>query len=58
MIEKFEIDERLSLNELFQSYLDSGDYQKYIKNAIKILNFKNGTKIKKILVKSALNSHN
>ena len=41
-IEKFEIDERLSLNELFQSYLDSGDYQKYIQNAIKILNFKNG----------------
>ncbi|KFC33525.1 hypothetical protein FF18_08995 [Elizabethkingia anophelis] len=39
---RFELDEELALKELYSQYQKTGNYQKYLSNAIKIMDFKNG----------------
>lgn len=39
---RFKLDEKSALNELYLQYQQTGDYQKYLSNAIKVMNFKNG----------------
>lgn len=39
---RFELDVESALNLLYQTYRKTGDYSKYLKNAIRLINFKNG----------------
>ncbi len=41
-IARFELDVESSLNELFLNYQETGDYNKYLVNALRITDFKNG----------------
>lgn len=41
-ITRFEFDAELALNELYLKYQQTGNYAKYLKNAVRIMNFKNG----------------
>ncbi|QQM25637.1 hypothetical protein [Elizabethkingia sp. M8] len=39
---RFQLDEESALNELYLQYQQTRDYQKYLSNAVKVMNFKNG----------------
>jgi hypothetical protein len=39
---KFEVDEVGAMNELYREYQINGNYGKYLSNAVKVMNFKNG----------------
>ncbi|AQX07906.1 hypothetical protein [Elizabethkingia ursingii] len=41
-IDRFELDTESALNELYKDYLETNNYKKYLSNAIKIIDFKNG----------------
>lgn len=41
-LSRFELDAESALNELFLSYQETGDYNKYLLNALRITDFKNG----------------
>lgn len=41
-ISRFEFDAELALNELYLKYQQTGNYAKYLKNAVRVMNFKNG----------------
>lgn len=41
-IDRFELDEELALKELYLQYQQTNNYQKYLSNVMKIVDFKNG----------------